>query len=380
MNLRSDSTEKTRQVRKLSICLLVVFLVSLVPAFSDILDDTEIVPGIRFWGADLEFRYKGIKLIQPLVTRFCFLIGSGYEDPGYFRNPDGSEYTPPIDYVNDLSIYKRFNLTWGVGVRQGILFDQRKNDNLLEAHLLLRGRYDKDIESASIPGSLIFQSGLPDKNEMLQNSIVAGAFFNTIVIHPKQRKRTGISADMSVEYAPKFLANDLIGKADFSRFTFDFRTFQTIFDIPPDNPNDNNLFNAYLCNRIVFDALFGPGIPINARQSIGGRSMAPTNAVGYSVRGIDDRRFDSYLKFIINTDLRLNLHSIPLFDMVPGAIFFFDIATFDNLDYSMTLSNLKYTTGIGFFVYVFGFEPVVYLSYFLNENRFLFSFDFSLQF
>ncbi len=368
-----------KRSNRITVFFALLFLaVPLVPAFSDFWSDTEFIPDVRFWGGGLELRYKGWSLAEPLVTRLCILGAAGYEDPAYFRESNGSRYTPPTDASTNLAVYKRMEAVWGLGIKQGILFDERKNDNLLEAHLLYRGRYDNHVESASIANSLVFDSGLPDANGILQNSLVTGLFANTVVIHETQRKRNGISADASVEYAPEFLANNVYGKADFTRLTFDFRSYLTIADFTPEDAQNENLFNIYLGNRIVFDTLFGSAIPINARQSIGGRNIAVASALGYSVRGIDSRRFDSFMKLIVNTDLRMNIGYVAGF--VPGTVFYFDAGLCDDLDYNLSLSNLKYSTGAGVFVYIFGFEPTLYFNYFVNEGRFSLAFDFTLHF
>jgi hypothetical protein len=357
-------------------CIVFFLLLAPLAAYSDFWSDTEISPGIRFWGADLELRYKGLPLTAPLVTRWCVVFGGGYEDPGYYRNPDSSLYTPPYDSSQNLAIYKRINYTWGLGLKQGILLDERKNDNLLEAYLIYRGRYDEDVQSSSPAGSLIFGSLIPDKLGITEHSFTAGLFFDSVIVHPQQRKRTGVSVDVSGEYAPQFL-NSI---ADFGRFTFDLRSYLTVLDATHEDPQ-SNVFNAYFCNRIVFDVVGGPMVPLNARQTVGGRAMELWDAFGYSMRGIDDRRYDSNLKLIVNTDFRMNFPSLPL-GIVPGMVIYFDVGTSDadNLAYNMSLSNLKYTCGIGESLYILGFDAVLYENYYINENRFNISFYFALQF
>jgi hypothetical protein len=355
--------------------IILFLMLPLASLFCDFFDDTEIGPGIRFWGADLELRYKGLPLAAPLVTRWCVVFGGGYEQPGYYRNADGSLYTPPYDSSTNLALYNRTEYQWGLGIKQGILFDDRKKDNLLEGYLIYRGRYDQEDSPA---GSLVFASGLPDSDGIIQHSFTGGVFFDSVVVHPEQRKRTGVSADMSAEYAPAFL-NAI---ANFARFTFDLRSYLTILDLTPaDAPPHTNVFNMYVCNRIVFDVLGGPVIPINARNTIGGRAMELRDGLGYSVRGFDDRRFDSFEKLIVNTDLRMNFPSFP-FDIVPGAIVYFDIATSDaeRLDYDLPPSSIEYTAGIGESLYILGFDAVLYESYYFKENRFSVSFYFELQF
>ena len=88
------------------ICIFLIGISYFISA--GIMDDIEIIPGLRFWGADIELNYKGISLIPSLTTRLCILLGGGYETVGYYRDVDGIQYNPddPGEEVN-LALYDR---------------------------------------------------------------------------------------------------------------------------------------------------------------------------------------------------------------------------------------------------------------------------------
>jgi hypothetical protein len=361
----------------LIILMICISFFSSVHVSAGILSDLEFVPGLRFWGGDLEIDYKGITLVPSLTTRLCVLFGSGYETIGYYREPDESQYTPPDDASEEnLALFNRWQYVWALGIRQGILFHKAKNDNLLETYLYYRGKSDTYMQDDVYPDALIFDSGYPDAKGILLNSFITGLFFNSVVVHPTQRKRTGIKIDLSYEYAPGFI-NDS-EKADFSRLTFDARGFLTLIDTDPENKNEKNIFNLYIGNRFLTDCLFGEQIPVVARQAVGGRGLDTSSAFGGVMRGIATRRFDGYLKVLHNFDIRMNLPTLWI--ATPGIVLYFDAGLSDELDYKLSFDSLHTSTGIGLFVFGLGFDVIVYANYWIDGNKFSPSFDFKLHF
>ena len=354
--------------------LLILLLGIQAIAGAGILDDIEIVPGIRFWGADIGINYKGISFIPSLTTRLCIWFGGGYESVGYFRDPDGIQYDPyDSEGEPDLAFFDRLEFLWALGIRQGILFDPAKDDNLFEVHLFYRGQYDEDYEDSEDP-EYIFLSDLPDSEGILLHTIVAGLFFDTEVIDKAQRKRNGIKADISIEFAPA-LINEI---ADYTRATVDIRAYLTLLDLDPDNAEKKNLFNLYICDRFLWDGIVGDLIPIAARQNVGGRSLSNSKGLGGIMRGIDSRRFDGYLKMVNNFDIRMNLPAFWI--VVPGIVLYFDIGIADDLNYNLQPEYLHYSTGIGAFVFGLGFDVILYANYWIDGERFTVSFDFKLHF
>jgi hypothetical protein len=339
----------------------------------------EIDPGIRFWGGDLEIQYRGISFIPPLTTRLCIAAGLGYETVGYYRNPDNTPYTPPQAGSNpNRALFTRFEGVWSLGLRQGIVFDRRKEDNLLEAHCLYRGKYNDYCEEALSEDALVFSSGLVDSGGILQNSLVVGLFFDSVIEHRSHRKKNGIQTDVSCEVAPKYLGNNVFGLADYIRFTIDVRGFITVFDLDAENTKAHNTFNICLGNRFLWDYCDGGYVPLHARQSVGGREAVTSEGLGGVMRGVEKGRFDGYIKVLNNVDVRMNLPTLWLF--VPSIVFYCDAGISDNLSYTISMENILVSAGAGVSLYAFGFDAIVYGNYFFNERKSSLSFDFSLCF
>jgi len=333
----------------------------------------------RFWGLDLEFSYFGIKLISPMLTRFDIMLGSAYEAVNYYRNIDNSHYIPPSS--GDLSEYYKWNINWAIGIRQGLLFNHHKNDNLLETYLLLRSIYDINLEDNS-PNSLIFNSGLTEAEGIMQNTIVTGILVDNMIEDENLFCRQGYSCNLTFEYGPDFLFNNIKGRADFYRLTFDARIYFTLVKIPRASDKTYNDFNLYICDRFVTDILWGNYIPITARQSIGGSDVAVEKAFGGAMRGIADFRFDSYFKIINNFDIRMYFpaFSVYITKIVPLLVLFYDTGIYDNLDYDLDFENIAHTTGFGIGINEFGFDLIFYVGYFINENRLSLSFEFGIHY
>lgn len=358
-------------IRVFIFCLFLLGISIIVSA--DILDDFEIIPGLRFWGADIGVNYKGVSFFPGVTTRLCVWLGAGYETIGYYRDSDGIQYYPTYGDDPNLALFNRWNILWALGIRQGIFNDPAKNDNLLEAHLFYRGLNDNNEETDE-PAALIFTTDYPDASGILLHTFVTGLFFNTVVVNQIQRKRSGVKADISLEYAPGFI-ND---SADYTRVTVDIRGYLTLIDLDPENKNKKNVFNLYISDRFLFDGIVGKYIPIVARQNVGGRELKSLEALGGIMRGIESRRFDGYLKMVNNFDIRMNLPTVWI--IVPGIVLYFDVGIADELNYRLAAENLHYSTGIGASFYGLGFDLVVYANYWFNQERFTISFEFKLHF
>ncbi|MBN2440977.1 MAG: hypothetical protein JXJ04_06515 [Spirochaetales bacterium] len=356
----------------------ILFLGMSSALYADFLDDIEITPGIRFWGADVGVNYKGISFLPDLTTRLCVWFGAGYETPGYFRDADGIQYNPddPAEAIN-LALYKRTEIIAAFGIRQGIFPDSAKKDNLLETYLFCRALYDTNTWENSVPGSLIFTTDYPDAYGIFLTTIITGLYLDTEIIHKTHRKRNGMTADISFEFAPSLL-NHTYCAADYTRVTVDIRGYLTLIDLDPDDDEEENLFNLYICDRLLWDGLVGTYIPVAARQRVGGRKLKSESGLGGIMRGIDSKRFDGYLKMVNNFDIRCDLPSLWIF--VPGVVAYFDVGMADELNYFLEPEYLHYSTGLGMFIYSQGFDLIGYANYWIDGEKVSFSFDFSLHF
>ncbi|MBN2736980.1 MAG: hypothetical protein JXR70_08380 [Spirochaetales bacterium] len=358
-----------------------LLVIALNPVFGEEGPWIKFVPDLRFWGAALRIEYADFFLIPQGLTSFEIELGGGYEEFGYYLYPDNSLYVPPVSSAEGNSaLYQNINFDWGLGFRQGFFYDSRKKDNLLEAHVLLRGGFDYNLPDYG-PGSLIYQSGRSDARGNIVNSLALGVFYDSVYRNPHEAVQ-GFSVDVTGEWAPLFLVNEVIGRNDFQRLSVDVRGFLTVLDLENAGNSALNRFNIYFGNRVIFDALFGAAIPILTRQSVGGRELSFESALGGVVRGIASRRFDSYLKLVNNFDVRINLPCFEYFSVAlqPGCVVYFDSAFIDAMDYSINFNEIYNSAGLGFFLTLPWLDLILSLDYFINENKIDISYGFSFQF
>jgi hypothetical protein len=323
--------------------------------------------GPRFYGATAGVRYA---LTPPVAddveTSIVGILSTAYEGSTYFREADGSYFTVPADGTDDSVVsYFRYDLLWQVGIQQGLYARSDSPDDLAVGYLFYRGQYDLPFSDGT---DLFAQSGLPEVEQSLVGSVVGGVAASRVLLNDVTRVRKGFTAELSLEWAPSFLHNTLLGRADFSRITAQARGYVPLYELAPQD--GRNQFSAYVAAMATVDWLSGPEIPFGALSSVGGRS--PRAATGGLVRGYSSRRFDATFKAAANVDLRMNLPAIVLPQIVPGLVLFTDVGYYtDALERSPVddeNAGLVASSGAGFFLDLFNaVEFVFYTHYLWNE-------------
>jgi hypothetical protein len=347
-----------RSVEAALCALLVVGAASPAPCEPESM--LEISPAVTFYGGSVQVTYWGVPLIEGLDTGIVAAVGAAYEQGVYARNPDGTQYDPPIDWL-DLygdADFNRWRGDWSLGIRQGIAYDAARGRNLLEAFALIRGLYLDHVADES----LIFRSDLRDREGILQHSLIVGLAWDDLV-EVRKLARNGYRIEASFELAPPALAHTEYGHTDYRRLNAATKGFLTLLDVPAGD--HRNRVSLVASAPQVLDFLWGDHVPLNARHSIGGTSLEP--AVGGAFRGVGTERFDAYFKAINNLDLRLNLPSV--LGAVPGIGIYLDGAFQDDLTRTIGDGSDPFllSTGLQMVVNFAGVEAGVGLNYFVNE-------------
>jgi hypothetical protein len=170
--------------------------------------------GIVPTGGDFSIFYKGLRLAPGLDTILQDDLGAGYETDNYYRNPGGTLYWGPSGTGSPV-VFNRLEILEGIGIRQGILWDNSRNRNLMEGFLFYRIHYDQNYPTAGAT-QYIFQSGLPDANQILSNSVIVGLSATTLAKDNVHKTRDGLYGEVSFQWGPRWLFNS-IGNADFLR-------------------------------------------------------------------------------------------------------------------------------------------------------------------
>ena len=304
---------------------------------------TDIEP--RLLGVDVGIGYQGLSLLPEVDTTIWAYIGGGYEWYTYYRDPSGGLIAPgALSAAGSPDPgFNRIEALWRLGIEQGFSWDARTRSNLTGGFAYYRGRVDFNQIHA---GELLYNSSIPDKNGFFLNTILFGAYYDDVLVNPHHKSRDGILAEVSAEWGPSFFFNTTAGDSNFIRFNTNVSWFLPILDAAPDRPT--NLFDMYLGEFLSFDyaAGFGAPVPLYIRQTFGGRNQLV--GLGQQVRGVDPGSLDTNLKAVNNLELRANLPSIVLPDIVPGLVVFWDSGWYDQVgEAGVTASGSGFVTTIG---------------------------------
>ncbi len=351
------------------ILFLLVFIVFLLPLFAQ--EGTPAkenpwrfkVEGLRvlWWGAvptgaDVSLTYKGFNIIEGVYTKLFFKLGGGYEEKTLYRNVDGTPYTGSSD--NREIKYRSPNVQWETAFIQGILPNPELGDNLLESFIFYRGRYDYNyyLDTETVTPFIFDQNSLfTDQSGLFANSFMAGLSYNNKT-SSKHQTINGVYAEISAEWGPLWLGNNIFGNTDYFRINSQAKGFLTVFDLNPER--EKNIFSVYLGDYISADYASGSSIPIYVMQSFGGRKLR--KGLGGAVRGFEKRGWDTNIKVMNNLELRINCPAVYFASCIPTLFVYFDSGYY----YSYSHTNEPYNTeggflcsiGSGIAINVFGVE------------------------
>ena len=315
-------------------------------------------------GIGVKVRYKGLHLSPVTDTILSLSLMGVYDTYGYFRTPGDLPYAgAPPGYDSATAPYaSRLTIRSALELAQGLIWNERDQCNKAEFFLACKLRYEWNIKDGGT-NQLLFNSSLPDRDQILQSSLLIGLEWKDIDRGNPHRLLSGIGAETSLEWGPEGFFNNL-GKADFARFNLSTRVFVPLFDI--DQESTLNMLSAYMGFFLALDYVTGNNIPLNVRETFGGRS--PRKGLGYAVRGLEDCRFDSPFKAVANGEVRLNLPAIADPGVIPGLLYFIDGGYYNFI--SFPVSGFVFSTGGGVSLSLFDVLNITLTTQFLlNTTR-----------
>lgn len=287
---------------------------------------------------------RGLRLFSGVDTTLSADLMAVYDvfGYGYFRTPqDAPLETVPAGFDPETSPYaKRLILRGSFELAQGVFWNERRAENLVEVFGALRVRYEENLEDPTTP-QLVFASSLPDRLRILQSSVFLGVEARDVDRTNAHHVLSGWAVESSVEWGPQWLFNSALGTADFVRLNCSTRLYIPILDVDPSSRM--NVFSTYLAGFLAIDWATGNVVPLNIRESFGGRS--PRKGLGYAVRGLEDCRYDAPLKAVANIDLRCSLPAVFSPDVIPGLLACLDGGYYNFL--SIPAAGLVFSTGFG---------------------------------
>jgi hypothetical protein len=319
----------------------------------------------RIWGADSGVGYTGFDLLEGRDTTLWLWAGGGWEQMPFYRDADGSLAAEYLDVTSGSIVhglpaginasndpfYQRAEGKWQLGIVQGLVAGEGDAPDRVVAFLYYRGRYDAHFTQGALIAGTLF--AFPDQDGIFQNSLLAGVAYQGVTKNAHKVK-SGVAAEASVEWGPWY-------PADFLRLNASARFFLPLFDAMPDR--DRNVFSIYAGDFIAADWITGDAVPLNVRQSFGGRS--PRLGLGGAVRGVDSGSLDTNFKLVNNLEVRVLGPALFMPDIVPGLVVYLDAGFFDSAGSpGPAARGFVASTGAGVFVDLFGFAQLTgYLHY-----------------
>ncbi len=292
-------------------------------------DNLVIMSSLKPWGINTATGYRGYSLLEDRDTIFWLLLGGRASQRGYFRDYEDNNRDEEVSDYDDIN-YWAYNLNWGCGFSQGLVDDPRKATDLVYLTAYYKGVREWYHEQS--PDQIIFDSIRPDKNGILQNSFIAELAVDSVLKDKESGMRQGFFSNASFEYAPEAFFNDVVGKADFFKYSFNFKFF-----IPVTEFDEENMFSCiYFGNSTLADYITGDHVSLYARNNM--TSLAPTASLGGLVRGYENYRYDAEFKVANRSEFRLLMKKIPLEFLHEktfirfSSIAFFDMGYYDILN------------------------------------------------
>lgn len=291
-------------------------------------------------GAGAALLYRLPRLFSGGDTILEEDIAAGWQSNYFYRNPDGTPYNGANESP---TLFDQAEIVNSIGVRQGIGLQPQATQDSVEGFLFFRLHYDHNFASAGDPNPLVFQSSLPDRVEVLGNSVHIGMAYDSMENDAIHGTVDGTYAELSLEWGPRFLLN-ADGSSDFYRINGTVEYFRTLFRSP--RTGERNFFSIYAADYLAVDYLGGGSIPIYAMESFGGRCPR-TSVDTMIVRGFEPGRLDADLKVLNQLEIRICGPSVAGRDFVPGIYAFVDGAyCADRVDHPRIFAS----TGLGLFV------------------------------
>ncbi len=356
------------------------------------------------WGADafpsglvLKAGYKE-NFLEKYDTDFFAIARGGYGGETFLRGTDFTPHINPFDTgvlpagITEWGPYNKVNfdapqVRWELGVKQGLLWSDKTDKNLLEAILMYRGRYDNYLTGRIIWGTDENLAAVvtdlheawrseyqgTDANGILGNSLLIGLLYDTISKNEVTKVYDGLYAEISAEFSPYFEGLSDLGASDFWRVTGSAKGFIPLYNAAPEA--GTNLISVYLADYFSIDySAAEKSMPLYVMKSFGGTGLRTGLAGGKGVRGFETNTWDTELKVVNNLEIRCNLPALYFRNIVPGILVFIDAGYGYGFWHAPapynTMNTVLASTGFAIYLNLFDLATVTATSSFpLYGNR-----------
>ena len=264
--------------------------------------------------------YSGFELIEGNMTEVILVGGAGYGHTKLWTDYAGLPFGPgSVDTENetfrDLQSYNSVLLDADLRLQQSLNPVVVPAPGKLAAYLEYGIAWMNPLEngdgSYGLDGT---DKAYPDNPGALWNEISVGVFLDTI---EKAAVRSGYRGEVVAAFAPRFLANSVIGETNYKMITGSFVSYFPIYAVS--QANGFNLFGIYLADRAAAILASGDAFPQREQYPI---------ALGTLVRGFEKNSFGTSFVAVNNFEVRFSGPELLLRKLYPRLHLFFDVGAY----------------------------------------------------
>jgi len=287
----------------------------------------DISPDLRLWGAltDLEL---GLRFIPGLDTGVWMRGGLAYETLGYYQDSAGYTLKPGDEALNEADMnYSRWDFRGGLGIFQGLHFNEKTDRNDLE--LLAAWMYEYDIMDPSLSSNqLLYKSDQAIKDSAGLSYLLLSLAYQGSTKNDWSKNKDGIDSELWLEASPEgWTANS---ETSWMRVGTYVQAYLPLFSESKqvktkDAEEEWNIISSYLAFNVTADQLFALNdaqLPSQISYIVGGKDYRA--GIGGLVRGVADGYLSGTTKLASNIEYRLHLPALLHKDLVPSFVAYFD--------------------------------------------------------
>ncbi len=299
---------------------------------NDLVEEKDLLvqPGPLLWGAEVDLGLQNyVQLMQETNTIVWLHAGGWWGSDGYYRTPDFEIYDGSTGDAADITSFNEWGALWSLGFTQGLVPRAEAGRDLLRLEAWYRARYEQHLLKEDAD-DLMARSNLPDAEALLLNRLFLGLIYDATVDNGTTKQTDGLEAEASVEAAPGFLGNSIVGDSRFLRMNVTGRYYRALLDAVDGSAAAPSVGLAVFAaaDQLVSLSSDHTTIPADTRQSIGG--LSPRTGLGGAVRGIDSGRYDANTKVVANLEARTFFHNLLPFNVTPGIVAYVDAGYYRN--------------------------------------------------
>lgn len=311
MNTRIRSSS-----RRLSIVSILTLFLCLVTVQAQSQASIGVSPLI--WGARLRLETDISGGDRPLVLGGS--LGASFGSTPYLRRIDGVPFEAgQLDgQALETSVTSTY-AGWNVDLSQTLLRNF-SDESVVSVFFGYWGRIDNRFDEG---GETSLFSAVPppeDYRGQLLNSVRTGVEIGHVRSLHHSPLLEGADTTVTFEWAPAWLGNEVIGAAEFVRFSAEARGFLPL--LAGGGENGDRAIGVYGGAHVIGDYTVGSDVPILVRSSFGGRSGR--SGLAGTVRGYESGRFDSVAKAATGAELRIVGPTLPAARFTPGLVLYGD--------------------------------------------------------